>query len=104
MFQLLQLLIHTIQLLLVPICFVSAWVIVFLIGWSLWAATRDTVARSRQMHQIPCSECRFFTSDYHLKCTVHPSTALTEAAINCPDFESGKRQPLMPEMQESIHR
>ncbi len=56
-----------------------------LLGWSLWAATRDTIARGQQMHRIPCAGCQFFTSDYHLKCTVRPSAALTEAAINCPD-------------------
>jgi hypothetical protein len=98
--QLLLFLIHATQPLLVPICFVSAWLILFLVGWSLWTATRDTISRSRQMHQIPCAGCQFFTSDYHLKCTVHPSTAMTEDAIDCPDFDSGKRLPLP---QETIY-
>jgi len=48
---------------------------------------RDTVAQTRQMHRIPCAGCQFFTSDYHLKCTVHPSLALTEDAIDCMDYE-----------------
>lgn len=80
-------LIHIIQPLMVPICFVLAWTIVFLTGWNLWAALRDGVTRARQMHRIPCSECRFFTGDYHLKCTVHPDSALSEEAINCSDYE-----------------
>ncbi|MBD2034911.1 hypothetical protein H6F76_07685 [Leptolyngbya sp. FACHB-321] len=87
MFQLLQPLVHAIQPLLVPLCFLSAWFIVMLVGWSAWTATRDTVARGRQMHRIPCANCQFFTRDYHLKCTVRPSTALTEEAIGCPDYE-----------------
>ncbi len=61
--------------------------IVIIIGWSIWSAVHDTIARSRQMHRIPCADCQFFTKDYHLKCTVHPSSALTEDAINCPDFQ-----------------
>ncbi|NJP11956.1 MAG: hypothetical protein HC866_22845 [Leptolyngbyaceae cyanobacterium RU_5_1] len=73
MFQLLKLIIQAVQPLLVPFCLVSAWAIVILIVWSFWAAVRDTAARTRQLHQIPCSNCRFFTSDYHLKCTVHPA-------------------------------
>jgi len=73
--------------LLVPLCFLVAWSIVVLLGWSVWAVTRDTLARSQQMHRIPCANCQFFTRDYHLKCTVRPSTALTEEAINCPDYE-----------------
>ncbi|PSB32316.1 hypothetical protein [Stenomitos frigidus] len=87
MFQLLRPLVQAIQPWLVPFCFFSAWTIVGLLGWSVWTATRDTIARSRQMHRIPCARCQFFTSDYHLKCTVRPSTALTEEAISCPDYE-----------------
>lgn len=59
-----------------------------LVAWSLWSVMRDTIARSRQMRQIPCANCQFFTRDYHLKCTVHPSTALTEDAVNCADYEA----------------
>ncbi len=71
----------------VPICFVAAWGIVILLAWSLLAALRDAIARGQKMHQIPCANCQFFTHDYHLKCTVHPAQALSEAAINCGDFE-----------------
>ena len=42
----------------------------------------------RQLHQVPCSRCVYFTRDYHLKCTVNPTQALTEEAIGCKDFES----------------
>jgi hypothetical protein len=70
-----------------PICSVAAWSLLVMLAWSLWSAVRDTVARSQQMHRIPCSTCQFFTRDYHLKCTVHPSRALTEEAIGCGDFE-----------------
>ncbi|MGG6296221.1 hypothetical protein ACQ4M4_17670 [Leptolyngbya sp. AN02str] len=80
-------LIHGIQPLLVPICFVAAWGIVGITAWNLWASIRDGVQRAQQMHRVPCSECRFFTGDYHLKCTVHPDMALSEEAIDCPDYE-----------------
>ena len=41
----------------------------------------------RRLHQVPCSQCLYFTGDYNLKCTVRPCTALTENAIGCLDFE-----------------
>lgn len=85
-FQLLQPFVRLLQPLLVPLCFFSAWTIVGLAGWSLWTATREAIARSQQMHRIPCAGCQFFTRDYHLKCTVRPSAALTEAAISCADY------------------
>lgn len=55
--------------------------------WSIWKAEKDGVARLHRLHQIPCSRCTFFTGDYRLKCTVHPTKALTEEAINCFDYE-----------------
>ncbi|MGA7937212.1 MAG: hypothetical protein WCA35_26915 [Kovacikia sp.] len=102
MFQILQTLVRAIQPLLVPLCLMFAWAIVILIGWSILSAMRDTVARSRRMHQIPCANCQFFTKDYHLKCTVHPSLALTEEAIDCPDFNP--ITTLYQISQESVHR
>jgi hypothetical protein len=85
--QILKPIVEAIQPFVVPLCFVSAWSLVLLVVWNLWAAARDTAMRSQKMHRIPCSSCCFFTSNYQLKCTVHPSKALTEEAINCPDFE-----------------
>ncbi|EKQ69415.1 hypothetical protein OsccyDRAFT_2043 [Leptolyngbyaceae cyanobacterium JSC-12] len=87
MLQLLKPIILVIQAFIVPICFISAWVIVTMTLWSIWSTVRDTAARTRQLHQIPCANCRYFTSSYHLKCTVHPAIALTEEAIDCGDYE-----------------
>ncbi|MEH1841969.1 MAG: hypothetical protein V7L20_25365 [Nostoc sp.] len=87
MFQLISLLIHGIQPLLIPICFVVAWTVTILAVLSLWTAARDSVTTAKQMHQIPCSGCQFFTDNYRLKCTVRPSIANTEEAIDCLDYQ-----------------
>ncbi len=78
--------VHAIQPILVPLCLILAWGLMFLLLWSLVAAIRDTINRAQQMHQIPCAHCTFFTKDYHLKCPVQPLIALSEQAIDCPDF------------------
>ncbi|MEA5582855.1 hypothetical protein VB620_16085 [Nodularia harveyana UHCC-0300] len=83
-----------IQPLLVPICFVAAWTVIILFASSLWFAAKDSVATAKQMHQIPCANCQFFTNNYRLKCTVHPSTASTEEAIDCLDYQS-KTNPMV---------
>jgi hypothetical protein len=70
-----------------PVCFVSAWGIVLLISWNIWAALRDGIRNAKKMHQIPCANCRFFTKNYHLKCPVHPQEALSQEAIHCLDYE-----------------
>ncbi|OUL35223.1 hypothetical protein BV372_11900 [Nostoc sp. T09] len=87
MLELISSLIYGIQLFLVPICFVVAWSVIGLCAWSLWSAARDSVSKAKQMHQIPCTGCQFFTEDYRLKCTVRPSIANTEEAINCSDYQ-----------------
>jgi hypothetical protein len=86
--ELISFLINGIQPFIVPICFVSAWAIIILCAWSLWTAARDSVTTAKQMHQIPCTGCQFFTEDYRLKCTVRPSIANTEEAINCRDYQA----------------
>lgn len=80
-------LIHVIQFLAVPFCSIFAWGFLGLVAWSLWSAARSGVSEAKRLHQIPCSSCSFCTGDYRLKCTVHPFEALTELAINCPDYK-----------------
>ncbi|MBV6623535.1 MAG: hypothetical protein KI793_11460 [Rivularia sp. (in: Bacteria)] len=94
MFQILYYLVNAIQPFLVPICFVCAWSLIILIGWSMWTAARDSINTAKQMHQIPCSGCQYFTDDYRLKCTVNPSMANTEEAIECIDYQP-KTNPML---------
>ncbi len=88
MWELLRILIQIVEPFFVPICFVLAWGFLMVIAWSLGAAIQDTVRQTKQMHQIPCADCVFFTGNYYLKCPVQPKIALSEAAINCPDYSS----------------
>lgn len=94
MFQLLYFLVHAIRPFLVPICFFCAWTLMILLASSFWAAFRDGATRVKQMHQIPCNGCQFFTGDYRLKCTVQPSIANSEDAIDCLDYQP-KTNPLL---------
>ncbi|NJK38664.1 MAG: hypothetical protein HC835_17750 [Oscillatoriales cyanobacterium RM2_1_1] len=79
---------QALQSILVPICFVIAWSLLLLIFWSMVRAIADTLSRARQMHQVPCANCKFFTKNYYLKCPVQPTIALSEQAIDCPDYSS----------------
>lgn len=86
MFQLLYPLIRAIEPFLVPICFVSAWLLVIMVGWSVSSAIASTVTNAKRMHQIPCAYCVFFTNDHRLKCPVHPKRAMSDEAIGCVDY------------------
>ena len=79
-----------IQPFLVPLCFLTAWLVVVLAVWNLVAAAREGITNAKKMHQIPCADCTYFTNSHFLKCPIHPTMALSEEAINCPDFEAAK--------------
>jgi hypothetical protein len=87
--QVLYHLIYRLQPFLVPFCSIMAWLLVVLVVWSLVSALRQVVDNAKQMHAVPCASCQFFTNTHFLKCPVHPSTALSLDAINCPDYCPG---------------
>jgi hypothetical protein len=70
------------------IIFISAGLLDYILA--RWNSVRKNWIYLRGLHQIPCSQCVFFTGDYKLKCAVHPCTALTKDAIGCPDYQKAK--------------
>jgi hypothetical protein len=74
------------QPLLIPICCIFAWGFLWILARTLWTAATETAVRAKEMHQIPCPNCQFFTNNHRLKCTVQPTIAHTEQAIDCSDY------------------
>ena len=73
-----------------PIYLVSAWVLLILIIRTVFKAIADVIKTAKKMHQIPCSNCEYFTNNYRLKCTLHPKLAQTEGAISCSDYSDNE--------------
>jgi hypothetical protein len=71
---------------LIPVCFIFAWLFLLTLASSVYSACNNTALKAKQMHKIPCANCQFFTNDYRLKCTIQPIIALTEQAIDCRDY------------------
>jgi hypothetical protein len=65
----------------------TAWSFVALAIVQVWRMFTVGLVQARRMHQVPCSNCRYFSGDYTLKCTLHPHNACTFAAIGCHDYE-----------------
>jgi hypothetical protein len=57
---------------------------------AVWKTLSKDWHQLQRLHQIPCHRCVFFTGEYNLKCTVHPSKALSEEAIGCRDYQGAK--------------
>lgn len=86
MFHLLSPIIEIVQPFLVPICFACAWILLLMVASHIWGSISTGVTIAKQMHQIPCANCQFFTNDHRLKCPVNPLIASSEDAIGCLDY------------------
>ena len=73
-------------LFLIPLGFMMVWAIVVFIFSDIWPFARHKVLTIKHLPQVPCRNCQFFTNNPYLKGAVHPSTALTEQALNCSDY------------------
>jgi hypothetical protein len=76
--------------LLTLLCCLLAWGLLLLLALQSWQALTGGLRQVRRLHQIPCPECRFFTGNYTLKCTVYPYRAGSEGAIGCSAFEADR--------------
>lgn len=55
--------------------------------YAVIVAWQESVVHLKRLHSIPCNRCVYFIGCHYLKCTVNPSKALTEDAVDCLDFE-----------------
>ena len=69
------------------ICFTIWTMVASLMIWRSCQTAKEAVNHLKRLHKIPCAKCLYFTGEYNLKCTVKPSNALSEKAIDCRDFE-----------------
>jgi hypothetical protein len=70
----------------IPLGFMMVWVIVLFVFSDIWPFRRHKALTIKHCPKVPCRNCRFFTNNPYLKCAVHPSTALTDQALNCSDY------------------
>jgi hypothetical protein len=40
----------------------------------------------KSRHRFSCNRCRYFGQNPYLKCALHPTTVLTEQAVDCRDY------------------
>ncbi|MFB2921514.1 hypothetical protein [Aerosakkonema funiforme] len=70
-----------------PLALIVSCAVVFLMMYKKWTLGRHEIPFSvKRSQHIPCRNCQYFSGNYHLKCAVHPETALTEEAKDCSDY------------------
>jgi hypothetical protein len=74
---------------LLPLCFILVWAIASIAMFrGLPKAIRKKPLELNRPQKVPCRSCRFFSSNPYLKCAIHPTSVLTDRAIDCSDFHA----------------
>ncbi len=69
-----------------PIFVVLLWTsIALMVSADVRKLARNRTTDSR-LSILPCRTCQFFHDSHHLNCAVHPTTVLTEQALECNDY------------------
>jgi hypothetical protein len=63
---------------------------------------RQQVYTVKPGDKIICPGCEYFNSNLYLKCAIHPSTVLTEQAIDCADYCPNRKMRQAKERSKSL--
>ncbi|MEH1997764.1 MAG: hypothetical protein V7L00_03135 [Nostoc sp.] len=88
-----ELTIDDIAIYLSPVGFLIGWVGFFLILRKFQAFLDAKMVFSiKELHKVPCKNCRFYSHNHYLKCAVNPSIVLTEEAMNCSEYSPSNKK------------
>jgi hypothetical protein len=71
---------------LLPLWGAIVWLLLLCTASETWKLLRSNANTAKQGQRVPCKNCRFFSSNFYLKCAVRPGDALTDRAVDCTDF------------------
>jgi hypothetical protein len=78
---------------LIPFCFIVVWAVASIIMFrGLPKALRKKPLELNRPQKVPCRSCRFFSSNPYLKCALHPTSVMTDQAIDCADFHTREQE------------
>lgn len=90
---------------LLPVWGAIVWLLLFCTASEAWKLLRHNVATVKPGQRVPCKNCRYFSSNFYLKCAVRPSDALTERAVDCSDFcQKLSIEESKPQSKHSVRR
>jgi hypothetical protein len=72
----------------VVVCCLLAWGLVISCSWAFFRQLIMGWISVKQLHQIPCHNCQYFTGSWRLKCPVNPILACSLAAVGCRDYQA----------------
>ncbi|MEH2164121.1 MAG: hypothetical protein V7K38_24485 [Nostoc sp.] len=76
-----------------PVGFIIGWIAFFVIMQKIRAFLDNKMSFSvKNLHKLPCQNCRFYSNNHYLKCAVNPSIVLTEEAMNCSEYSPSNKK------------
>ena len=74
------------SLYIIPTTFFTFWLMYLIVSTDLLKFAKHKISIIKNLEQVPCKNCRYFTNNPYLRCAVNPAIALTSEAINCSDY------------------
>ncbi|MBE9225944.1 hypothetical protein IQ264_10960 [Phormidium sp. LEGE 05292] len=74
------------SLYIIPSTFFTFWLMYLILSTDLLKFAKHKISIIKNLEQVPCKNCRYFTNNPYLRCAVNPSIALTSQAVNCSDY------------------
>lgn len=74
------------SLYIIPTTFFTFWLMYLIVSTDLLKFAKHKISIIKNLEQVPCKNCRYFTNNPYLRCAVNPSIALTSEAVNCSDY------------------
>jgi hypothetical protein len=69
-----------------PVSFLIIWGMAAWIFLDIPKLLRRGTVLPRKRCKFPCQSCQYFTDNPYVKCAVHPTIAMTDAAKDCSDY------------------
>ena len=70
------------------ICLTITWGMIFSSLWAFAYHWKTGFMLVKQLHQVPCHDCKYFVNSRYLKCTVNPQIACSELAVDCHGYQA----------------
>ncbi|WP_373540951.1 hypothetical protein [Chamaesiphon sp.] len=70
-----------INIALVAVCFA-----LFIPIYAYISKQRQHKFKIGQHHKVACHRCRYFSNNLYVQCALHPTSVMTEQAIDCKDY------------------
>jgi hypothetical protein len=68
----------------------------------LSAKERQPAAKLQADSAVKCHSCKYFDRNLYLNCAIHPSSVMTERAVDCLDYSPNQQTQRVKKWKKAI--